>query len=1133
MPENQKQRARRLFMALADLAVSERPAALERACGADAALRAEVEALLRADAAAGDFMASPTSSEPPGVVVDAVASAQEKAGALIGRYKLLEQIGEGGMGTIWMAEQREPVKRRVALKIIKLGMDTKQVIARFEAERQALAMMEHPHIARVLDAGATDAGRPYFVMEYIKGIPIVEYCDQEKVDTKSRLELFTKVCQAIQHAHQKGIIHRDIKPSNVLVTLHDGVPVPKVIDFGIAKATSAELTKKTLFTQYAQILGTPEYMAPEQAEMSGLDIDTRADVYSLGVLLYELLTGTKPFDAKTALQVGFQELLRTIREDEPQKPSTRVSTRGAAAVVGGRPDVNVRAWSERLRGDLDWIVMKALEKDRARRYDTPNGFAEDVARFLRDEAVLAAPPSAGYRLRKFVLRRRRLVAAVGVAVLLLLAGVVGTSWGMVQALRERDRTEVARAEAQQNLQKAQAAEARALRNAEETQEVAEFQAQLLAGLDVPAMGIGLRQALLGSVAPGQRDAVANSLAAVNFTDLALGALDANVFQRSIRTIETSFADQPGMQARLLQVVGETMRGLGLVAPARATVLRALEMTKQAFGDGDPRTLAVTASLLGVQRDAGEFEAVERGSRQLLTALEKVPDARASDFAQVHVLLGKSLSSSGKLDEAVAHLTKARDLFAQAFGSDGIDELSVRHSLVVLTGRRGQYAEAERLARELLVELRRVLGPQHDQTLSTASVLGSILNETDNLAAAEPILREVFDAFRQRFGDAHPRTLHAKGTLAANLERQGWLDEAERMAREAYAEQVRVLGERHPETLQSLGKLGAIHLRRGDALAAEPVLTAAVAGLRAALGFDHDETLTVAGHLAGTLHKLERFEESLQLSQAIFEAMQRLHGPRHPHTLNAANNYGSALWGRGRAAEAVPVFRAALTAQREVLGATHHETLITQCNLAVNLRQIGVLGEAIELLQQAEPHFDGVPELAGMRFELLGVLAEHGDRAAVVALTPKLVARARASQPAGSVELAQDLARVSFALLQVERWAEAETLLREILTIREAKLAGAWQPEVSRAQLGSALLGQRRFAEAEPLLVAGAEGLLQRVETMPASARFRVREAVARAVDLYVQWGEAEATPQRAELAAKWRERLGALPPVGR
>ena len=314
-----------------------------------------------------------------GLPPDSPPSVNEQAGALIGRYKLLEQIGEGGMGTVWMAEQREPVKRRVALKIIKLGMDTKQVIARFEAERQALAMMDHPNIAKVLDAGATDAGRPYFVMEYIKGIPILEYCDHAKVDTRSRLELFASVCHAIQHAHQKGIIHRDIKPDNVLVTLHDGVPVCKVIDFGIAKATNAELTQKTLFTEHRQMVGTPAYMSPEQAEMSGLDIDTRSDIYSLGVLLYELLTGTTPFDMKELLQSGFAEMMRTIREVDPQKPSTRISALGdTASRTALQRHVDIRKLGTLLRGDLDWIIMRCLEKDRSRRYDTANGLAADI-----------------------------------------------------------------------------------------------------------------------------------------------------------------------------------------------------------------------------------------------------------------------------------------------------------------------------------------------------------------------------------------------------------------------------------------------------------------------------------------------------------------------------------------------------------------------------------------------------------------------------------------------------------------------------------------------------------------------------------------------------------------------------------
>ena len=353
----------------------------------------------------------------------------ERPGQAIGRYKLLEEIGEGGMGVVYMAEQQEPVRRKVALKIIKPGMDTREVIARFEAERQALALMDHPNIAKVLDAGATDAGRPYFVMELVHGIPITEYCDQNNLTTRERLELFVQVCQAVQHAHQKGIIHRDLKPSNMLVTLHDGVPVPKIIDFGIAKAIDQQLTEKTLFTGFGQMIGTPLYMSPEQAELSGLDVDTRSDIYSLGVLLYELLTGSTPFDQERLREAGYDEIRRMIREEEPPRPSTRISTLGeAATTVSAHRKTDPAKLSQLLRGELDWIVMKALEKDRTRRYETASDFARDIQRYLHDEPVEARPPTLADRLAKWCRRHRPVVwaagAVLGVALVASLASAV-------------------------------------------------------------------------------------------------------------------------------------------------------------------------------------------------------------------------------------------------------------------------------------------------------------------------------------------------------------------------------------------------------------------------------------------------------------------------------------------------------------------------------------------------------------------------------------------------------------------------------------------------------------------------------------------------------------------------------------
>ncbi len=428
---------------------------LDEACAGDPAIRADVEALLAAHEIATRFFdeggrSLKGSLRTSGIEPDAghnisfTIAAEELPGARIGHYKLLENIGEGGCGTVYLAEQFEPVRRRVALKMIKLGMDTKNVIARFEAERQALALMDHPNIARVFDAGATGNGRPYFVMELVRGVKITEYCDHNRLDARQRLELFVQVCHAIQHAHQKGIIHRDIKPSNVLVTLHDGVPVPKVIDFGIAKATGEQLTEKTFFTSHGHLIGSPSYMSPEQAEMSGLDVDTRSDIYSLGVLLYELLTGKTPFDGPQLLQSGLDEMRRALREDEPRRPSTMVTTLDGQElkITAARRDAEGPKLISLLRGDLDWIVMRALEKDRRRRYETANGLALDIQRYLNNEPVLARPPSRLYRLQKLVHRNKAVFASGFAVAAALVIGLGSATWSFLKEKEARQRAEI-------------------------------------------------------------------------------------------------------------------------------------------------------------------------------------------------------------------------------------------------------------------------------------------------------------------------------------------------------------------------------------------------------------------------------------------------------------------------------------------------------------------------------------------------------------------------------------------------------------------------------------------------------------------------------------------------------------------
>jgi len=475
----------------------QRGAFLDGACQGDPALRRRLEALLAAHEATGDTLATAPAARATVKIRFAEEPRDEAVEQSIGRYKVLQKIGEGGCGAVYMAEQEQPVRRRVALKVIKLGMDTKAVIARFEAERQALALMDHPNIAKVLDAGSTEAGRPYFVMELVRGIKFTEYCDQNHLGIKQRLELFIQICQAIQHAHQKGIIHRDIKPSNILVTLHDGVPVPKVIDFGIAKATTDQrLTDKTLFTAYEQFIGTPAYMSPEQAEMSGLDVDTRSDIYSLGVLLYELLTGRTPFDPKELMESGLEAMRKTIREKDPVRPSTKLHTLSGEELTttAKRHGVEGPKLASQLRGDLDWIVMKCLEKDRTRRYETANGLAADIRRHLSNEPVVARPPSKLYEFQKTVRRHKVGFAATAAVMIVLALGVLFSAWQAVRATQAKKDALAAQASEtvqRRNAEAAQASEAR-LRERAEAEELAARQRAYASDMNVA------QQALTGN-----------------------------------------------------------------------------------------------------------------------------------------------------------------------------------------------------------------------------------------------------------------------------------------------------------------------------------------------------------------------------------------------------------------------------------------------------------------------------------------------------------------------------------------------------------------------------------------------------------------------------------------------------------
>jgi (1->4)-alpha-D-glucan 1-alpha-D-glucosylmutase len=631
-----------VFNVALELPAGERAAYLDRECAGDASLRKRVEELLKANEVSCACLEG-SASDPPGPGGTARSSLvpSEKPGDRIGRYKLLQQIGEGGCGVVYLAEQEEPVRRKVALKVIKLGMDTKSVIARFEAERQALALMDHPNIAKVLDAGATETGRPYFVMELVKAVPITRYCDEHNLSTMARLSLFVQVCQAVQHAHQKGIIHRDIKPSNIMVADHDGVPVPKIIDFGIAKATTDQrLTDKTVFTALEQFIGTPAYMSPEQATLSGLDIDTRSDIYSLGVLLYELLTCQTPFEAKRLREAGLDEVRRIIREEEPVPPSTRLRQTSLA-----KQGSQLSTHHLPLATDLDWIVMKALEKDRARRYETANGLAADVQRHLENEPIIARPPSATYRLQKSFRRNKLAFATGGIVAAALMLGVIGSTWQAVRATKA------------EKLAEHRLAEVAAERDAkEEARKEAEAISTLLAQVFISP----------SPYRDGRTITVAETLS--------------NATQK----LETELANQPARRAKLLSAIGATYYGLGLFREAIPLQEKARDYYLAASGPESLDTLVATRRVANLYTEVGRLDEAIKLLEQVLTLSRKALGPEHPETINAMQILAGTYNNAGRRDEALKLREESLGLSRKVNGPENgitielMEELAISH-----------------------------------------------------------------------------------------------------------------------------------------------------------------------------------------------------------------------------------------------------------------------------------------------------------------------------------------------------------------------------------------------------------------------------------------------------------------------
>jgi len=1159
-----------IFCAAIEIAAeADRAAYVAQACGDDADLRARVEKLVAAHFRAGSFLEAPAPNLgptgavlPPAPPVPVAAADAEGVGTVIGPYKLLQAIGEGAMGSVFMAEQTQPVQRKVALKLIKPGMDSHQVIARFEAERQALALMDHPNIAKVLDAGATATGRPYFVMELVKGLPLTRYCDERRLTPRQRLELFIPVCQAVQHAHQKGIIHRDLKPSNVLVASYDGTPVPKVIDFGIAKAIDQKLTDRTLFTGFGTVVGTLEYMSPEQAEPNQLDVDTRSDVYSLGVLLYELLTGTTPLDKKRLKEVALLEVLRLIREEEPPKPSTRLSATDELPAVAANRGLESKKLSGLVRGELDWIAMKCLEKDRNRRYETANGLAMDLQRYLYDEPVLAGPPSRAYRLKKFLRRHRGPVLAVALVLLALVGGIVGTTVGLVRAERAKE-------EAQKRLVQIEKGTDilgsifRELNPRTEEKEGKTLRVllgkrleQAVKQLDGEAIGDPLIVAKLQTILgwsltnlgqPSQAAALLEKAVATRAAQLgddhletvssrnhlAVAYLHAGKLVLAIplheRTLKAAEAQLGGEHPQTLEYRNDlavAYLAAGKLKLATPLLERTLKAFEAQLGDDHPETLNTRNNLAQAYQAAGKLDlAIPLFERTLKTSEAQLGDDHP-DTLRCRNNLALAYQEAGKLELAISLFERTLKACEAKLGDNHPHTFLSRNNLARAYQAAGELKLAIPLFERTLKAQEVQLGDDHPDTLITCNNLAGAYRAAGKLDLVVPLCERTLQAREAKLGTDHPSTLITRNNLARAYQDAGKLELAIPLFERTLKTCEATLGDDHPQTHFSRNYLAMAYKAAGKLELATPLLERTLQARVTQLGDDHPDTFTTRNNLALAYLAARKLDLAIPLFERALKDAEAKLGEDNPLTLEFRNDMALAYQAAGKLDLAIPLLERTLKTSEAKLGDDHPETLRSRNNLALAYQAAGKLELAIPLFATVVPQAIGKlgaahPNTIRVTQNWIDALEANRQFARAADARQKLLVVERKLLPAEDPRLAGALVQLGQTLLKADRPAEAELVLRESLAIREKKDPDGWSTFNTRSKLGAALLGQKKYTEAEPLLLQGYHGMKQRSAKIPPQGKARLVEALEYLVQMY------EAIGKKDE-AAKWGKELEAV-----
>jgi eukaryotic-like serine/threonine-protein kinase len=1104
-------------------------------CGKDEPRRHRLRRLLLANEGLGDFLEEPA----PELIPSMGRHALPRSGDRIGGYCLVELIGEGGMGAVWLAEQQQPVRRQVAIKIIKPGMDSRQVIARFEAERQALSMMDHPNIAKVMDAGTSEDGCPYFVMEWVQGQSITEYCDHCRLDLRERLELFLSLCHAIQHAHQKGIIHRDIKPSNVLIALYDDRPVPKVIDFGIAKAIHQPLADQITLTGLGQIVGTIEYMSPEQAMADHIDVDTRSDIYSLGVLLYELLTGSTPFDRKQLRAVALDELLRIIREEDPPRPSTKLSTGETLADVAANRRTDSARLTILVRAELDWIVMKTLEKDRNRRYKTVGELAQDIERYLKDEPVAACPPSAAYRLSKFARRNRALVATTIMVSAALFLGLVGTTWQAIRAtraeriavqnerlaIRERDEKEQARLTSAELAERER--QARGDAEFERTRAVAAAQSERQARENEVLQrkySDAIADFLMGDLlaltsTEGQQRFDDDAGEGISWDSKLIELLD-----RASNKLESRQGLEPHILAKLHWILGVNFRGAGELQRAVGHLEKCLEMERSHRGDDDPDTLIAAHSLVIAYEVSGDFKRAEQLCRHTLDSRKQVLGESHADYLQSLETLGRLRASQGEAEEAEAIYLEAAQTARASLGEHHKATQSLLHRLAQVYVVQGKLSSAEPILEETVKSLRQTLGDENFTTLNAMTSLASLYDDQARYADSEILYRQVLEGYQLMVPPEHPYVLAAKSNLAALYYHQGRYSEAVDTYRQLLEVAPRVLGEEHPHTLGAMNNLAGVLMTLRSYDEALELFEALIKVQRRVSGDEHPSTLSVANNLA-KLYKLQgRLAEAEPLQQQVLRAMEARFGLGHPQTLSAISNLASIYESQGRLPEANSLCQQALDLRLSVHGPDHPATLESLSNLAsIHFKQ-GDLVEAESLHQQA---LDTKLKILGDEHPSTAISLGH--LALIQYAREKFVKSEKLYQrtyeirsrvmggdhPSTLGSFARFLLVKAYALVGSENQVEAEEHLAQALPIFEQLEPKSWMIFDARSLMGEIYLATGRIQDAENYLLEGWNGLQQSRESqLPPKVQRRVLfRAAARIVRLYTTRNQPESVLQ--------------------